>query len=463
MDERKTTGISEGLSLLMRGATVFKMAGVAVLTLLLLIPLGMVRSVLGERLERRNQAVASITSTWGRDQKIVGPVLLVPYRQAVKSWREQATVGGKTERVEVVDVVTACAYFLPTNLAIAGEVTPKRLHRAIYEAVVYSGRLQCTGEFVRPDFSLLRIEDKEVLWDEAQVAFAIPDLRGVKEALSLKWGTASHPLLPGSKLKGFPSGVYANVSNLRASSAVIPFELALSFNGSGGLSFAPVGAQNTVKLTSPWPDPSFYGSFLPTDRKVNRDGFEATWHVSYYGRDYAQQWTDRDAAGGLDPASAETSLFGVNFLSGIDAYRNVERATKYGALFIALVFAAFFLFEILSALKIHPFQYTVVGVALCLFYMGLLALSEFIPFGVSYLASAAVTILLVCFQSATMLKSGSRTFIVVLLLAGIYAFLYVVLQVQDYALLLGTSGLFAVLAVVIGLTRKIDWYARDRS
>lgn len=463
MNEPSETATPTLGSLLKRCTTPFKMAGVTVLILLLLVPLGMVRSVLYERLGRRNEAVANITSTWGREQKIVGPVLVIPYRQMVKSWKEQPTGGGKIERVEVADLVTVHACFLPTNLAIVGEVKPLRLRRAIYEAVVYSGRLEFSGQFARPDFNSLRIEEKDVLWDEAVVTFAIPDLRGVKESLSLKWGAASHPMLPGCKLKGFPSGMHASVGSLRASDAAIPFQLDLPFNGSGGLSFAPVGSQNTVKLKSPWPDPSFFGSFLPAERQVSRDGFEATWQVSYYGRDYAQQWTDREASAGLNPASADSSLFGVYFLSGIDAYRNAERAMKYGVLVIVLVFAVYFLFEILSALKIHPFQYAVVGAALCLFYLGLLSLSEFIAFGKAYLAAAAVTTLLICVHSAKMLKSGARTFIIGALLAGTYGFLYVTLQLQDYALLLGTAGLFAVLAAVIWITRNIDWYARDRA
>ncbi|MBI3851085.1 MAG: cell envelope integrity protein CreD [Verrucomicrobia bacterium] len=463
MNDWKIPGIPEALAFLKRCATVFKLAGVAVLILLLLIPLSMVRSVLHERLGRRNEAVADITSSWGRDQKLVGPVLIVPYRHPVKSWKEQPTGAGKIERLEVVDMVVANAYFLPTNLTITGDIAPKQLHRGIYQAVVYNGKLKFDGQFARPDFSSLRLEEKNVMWDDALVAFAIPDLRGVKETLNLKWGASTYPLLPGSKLRGFPSGVFASVGGLRGSDAVIPFQLELALNGSGGLRFAPVGAQNTVTLTSPWPDPSFDGSFLPTERKVTRNGFDATWQVSYYGRSYSQQWTDQDATAGLNSDAAEASFFGVNFLSGIDAYRNTERAIKYGVLFIVLIFAAFFLFEMLAALKIHPFQYAVVGAALCLFYLGLLSLSEFIPFGLSYLAAAGVTTLLICFHSAKMLKSGARTFIVAGLLAGIYGFLYVALQLQDYALLLGTAGLFAVLAVIIWLTRNIDWYARDRS
>jgi inner membrane protein len=455
--------IARLVSFLKRCATIFKMAGVMFLVLLLLIPLGLIRSVLQERLGRRNEAIADITSSWGAPQQIVGPVLIVPYQHAVKSWKDQPAADGKIQRVEVVEWVVANACFLPSTFTVEGDIKPTTLHRGIYEAVVYHGRLALAAQFARPDFRSLRIEDKDVLWDDSVVAFAIPDLRGVKETLQLTWGKDRRPLLPGSKLRGFASGMFARVGGLREGDDPIPMRLELDLNGSGGLSFAPVGEKNTVKLSSPWPDPSFQGAFLPSERKVTTAGFEATWEVSDYGRGYAQQWTNPEATDALNPAAANASLFGVNFLAGIDAYRNVERAIKYGALFLTLVFAAFFLFEILSALRIHPFQYALVGGAFCLFYLGLLSLSEFVAFGLAYLVSAGTTTLLITFYCAKALHSGSRTAIVTGLLAAIYGFLYIALQLQDYSLLFGTAGLFAVLAVLIYLTRGIDWYARDQA
>jgi inner membrane protein len=463
MNELNTPRIPALAGFLKRCSTLFKMVGVALLIALLLIPLGMIRSVLQERLERRNEAVADITSKWGRDQSLVGPVLVVPYRHPVKSWRDKPTPHGGYERVEVTEMMLAHACFLPAKLAVNGTVSPKYLRRGIYQAVVYTGALDIAAEFARPDFAGLRIDERNVLWDEAVVTFAIPDLRGVKETLQLQWGDKSVALWPGCKLKGFPTGVFAGINGLRDGAGAIPARLQLSLNGSGGVNFVPIGAQTTVRLSSSWPDPSFQGAFLPTDRKVTPAGFEATWQISYYGRDYAQQWTDQDPTGGLDANAAASSWFGVNFLAGLDAYRNAERAIKYGILFLGLVFTAFFLFEILSGLRIHPFQYALVGGALCLFYLGLLSLSEFIPFGLSYLAAAAATTLLIWFYCAKVLRSGRRTLIVVGLLAGIYGFLYVALQLQDYSLLFGTAGLFAVLAGVIYLTRNIDWYARDQS
>jgi inner membrane protein len=463
MNEPISPRISSFSTFLKRCGTLFKMIGVTLLILLLLIPLGMIHSVLRERLGRRNEAVTDITSSWGKAQNIIGPVLIVPYRYSFKSWKEMPTVGGKIEKVEVVETAVDNAYFLPSILAISGDITPTHLRRGIYQAVVYSGKLALSGEFAKPDFASLRIDEQNVLWDDALVSFAIPDLRGVKETLRLQWGVGRAPLSPGSKLKDFPSGVHARVSGLRESQGTLPWQLDLTLNGSGGIQFAPVGAQNKIELSSPWPDPSFHGAFLPSERKVTPDGFKAAWNVTFYGRDYAQQWTDQNSAAGLNSSSVAGSLFGVNFLTGIDAYRNVERAIKYGMLFLVLVFAAFFLFELLSGLRIHPFQYALVGAALCLFYLGLLSLSELISFGLSYLATAAVTTLLIWFYSVKVLKSGKRTLIIVGLLAAIYGFLYVALQLQDYSLLFGTAGLFAVLAVVIYLTRNIDWYTRDQT
>jgi len=462
MNEPTISRTTAFAAFLKRCATPLKMIAVTLLILLLLIPLGMIQSVLRERLNRRNEAVAEITSKWGKDQYIVGPVLIVPYQYPVKSWKEKPTTNGY-ERVEVTEMALANACFLPAKLAVAGDVNPLRLRRGIYQAVVYSGKLDISADFARPDFAGLKIADQNVLWDDAIVTFAIPDLRGVKETLQLQWGTNTFPLSPGCKLKSFSSGVFARISGLREAAGMIPARLVLSLNGSGGVNFAPIGAQTSVELRSPWPDPSFQGAFLPTTRKVTPIGFEADWQISYYGRDFPQQWTSQDASAGLDASSVAGSLFGVNFLSGIDAYRNTERAIKYGVLFLVLVFTTFFLFELLSGLRIHPFQYALVGAALCLFYLGLLSLSEFISFGFSYLAAAVVTTALIWFYCAKVLKSGRRTLIIVGLLAGIYGFLYVALQLQDYSLLFGTAGLFAVLAVVIYLTRNIDWYARDQS
>jgi inner membrane protein len=232
----------------------------------------------------------------------------------------------------------------------------------------------------------------------------------------------------------------------------------VTLNGSRSIRFAPVGVNNDVRLTSTWPDPSFQGAFLPIDRKVGPEGFSAHWQASYYGRSYPQQWTD---GAPLNSGSFTSSLFGVDLVPVLDSYRHVERATKYGILIIALLFTAFFLFEVLSAVRIHPFQYTLVGIALCLFYLGLLALSEVTSFSIAYWTGAAVSSLMIALYSIKALQSGRRACMVASGLALVYAFLFVILRLQDYALLVGTSGLFLVLAIVMYVTRNVDWYVRD--
>jgi len=236
--------------------------------------------------------------------------------------------------------------------------------------------------------------------------------------------------------------------------------MSLTLNGSRSLRFAPAGVNNDIRLVSTWPDPSFQGAFLPVERKIGPEGFNAHWKVSYYGRSYPQQWTDRNP---VNSAGIAPSLFGVDLVPALDSYRHVERSIKYGVLFIVLLFAAFFLFEILSGVRIHPFQYALVGIALCLFYLGLLALSEVASFNAAYWTGALVASLLISLYSSKVLHSAARACLVAAGLAGVYAFLFVILRLQDYSLLVGTAGLFLVLAIVMFITRNIDWYARDGS
>jgi inner membrane protein len=216
---------------------------------------------------------------------------------------------------------------------------------------------------------------------------------------------------------GYTTGATASIGGDQPIGSAVEFSIPLDFNGSDGVFFAPFGVQNEATLKSNWPDPAFRGGFLPAERSVRPDGFNATWKVSYYGRDYPQSWTSRGGNERFNVQSVTNSRFGANFLSLLDAYRYVERSIKYGVLFLVLVFTTFFLFEVTARQKIHPFQYLMVGAA--------------------------------------------RTLMIGAGLAGVYTFLYITLRQQDYALLMGAIALFIVLAIVMYVTRKVDWYARD--
>lgn len=440
-----------------RSQQTLKLFGVGAMSLSLLIPLTFIRGLVYDRQNSRDQAVSEIAGTWGGPQSIVGPVLVIPYRYTFQTERG-VEIDGRVIRRTVTETAVDFAYFLPTELKVEGSVSPSKLHRGIYDAVVYSGKFSLSGRLPKPDWKALKVAEEDVLWDEAMVTVAVSDLRGAKGALNVELGGRAFAMLPGSKLPGYASGTHASVGRQAASEQ--PFKLTLDLNGSEGVRFAPLGMRNLVSLSSPWPDPKFSGAFLPSERRVSKEGFSAEWDVSYYGRSYPQQATGK---GGAAPAaeSVDGSLFGVSFLNPVDAYRNAERATKYGLLFVAMAFSAFFLFEVRSKVAIHPVQYVLVGAALVLFFLMLLSLSEFVAFGVAYASAAAAATLMVSLYSLKFLGGGRRAASLGLGLGGVYGFLFVVLQLQDYSLLMGSALLTGTLSAMMYFTRDVDWYALD--
>jgi inner membrane protein len=444
-----------------RYSTILKLIGVGALVLVLLIPLAMITGTLNERLSRRNEAVSEITSSWGNEQNVIGPVLGIPYQYRYRTVKEFPAGGDKVERREVEEVAVATAYFLPDTLNIAGDVQTQTLHRGIYDAAVFRAAVTLSGRFAPPDFAALKIDLKDVQWKEAFVTIALNDMRGTREGISLSWGGDKRPLLPGSQVPGYTTGATAMLASDKPISAPVDFSIPLDFNGSEAIYFAPFGVKNEATLKSNWPDPGFRGAFLPANRNVRGNGFDADWKVSYYGRDYPQQWTSRGGNERFNVQSVNKSRFGAEFLSILDAYRLVEPSIKYGVLFLVLVFTTFFLFEVTARQRIHPFQYLMVGAALCLFYLLLLSISEFISFGFAYIIAAAASTALITWYCRFFLGGGARTLMIGAGLGGVYTFLYITLRQQDYALLMGAIALFVVLAIVMYVTRKVDWYARD--
>jgi inner membrane protein len=236
----------------------------------------------------------------------------------------------------------------------------------------------------------------------------------------------------------------------------IPFSLSVSLAGSSGLRMMPFGRQTRLALRSTWASPSFSGAFLPESRRVGKDGFNATWNVSHYGRSFPQSWSSVQTA---SLASAiNGSAFGVDFVQPVDVYQQTERSVKYGALFLVLTFVTFFLFELFQPIRVYPVQYLMVGSALCLFYVLLLSIAEQLAFGVAYLVAAGATVTLLGSYAAAVLRSKGRAAVFAGVLALLYGYLFVLLQAEDYALLLGSIGLFLILALVMLITRRVDWY-----
>src|ERR1700704_2911793 len=226
-----------------RFSTIIKLLGVGALVLVLLIPLGMITGVLSDRLQRRNEAVADITSSWGREQNVIGPLLIVPYQYRVKTAKEVPGKGGKLELREVEEIAVAEAYFLPQMLNISGNVETQKLHRGIYEAAVFRGQVTLSGKFAPPNFGALKIDPKDAVWKDARVTIAVSDLRGTRESLVLDWGGVKRPLLPGSQVPGFTTGATASLGSEKPIASEIEFSIPLDFNGSDGVFFAPFGVE----------------------------------------------------------------------------------------------------------------------------------------------------------------------------------------------------------------------------
>jgi len=442
-----------------RNRTAIKMISLLTLTLLLLIPLGMVKSVLHERIDRRDAAVRELSSTWGNRQELIGPVLVVPFKHRSIVHRD-VLFNGKTSTSDEMKESIAHAFFLPKTFHLDGKLDPQTLSRGIYEAVVYRGELHISGTFDPPALDRSIAAPEDILWDDAYIAIGISDLRGAQDALTISWMGERVALEPVTGLTEIPSGVRTHRKGMIKPESKATFELALHLSGSTSIRVAPVGERNEVRLHSTWPDPSFQGSILPTARKVSEKGFEADWKSSYYDRSYPQKWTTIDSVL-ITRNNLIDSMFGVDLLSMVDHYRLVERAIKYGILFVVLVFTAFFLSEILGKLRIHPFQYTMVGAALSLFYLVLLSLSEFLAFGISYAIGAVACSAMIALYSSKVLHNRRLALVIAMELATIYGILFVILRMLDYSLLFGTAGLFIALSLVMFITRNIDWYVRD--
>lgn len=423
-----------------------KLLAVGGMILFLLIPASMIDSLVSERLARRDAAVEEIHAAWSHAQFLRGPILTVPVR---------VTRGHDKAGKPIYDLVET--RFLPENLDIRGAIDTESRYRGIYKTVVYTAKLEMNGRFTPPNFAALNLGTYEILWDQSKVAFGVQDLRGIKDAVNLVWEGKPLAFEPGiAGVSELGSGLEAAVpgDGLRARKDV-SFSIPLNIRGSKGLSFLPTGRTTTVSLRSSWPTPSFNGAFLPDSREIGAGGFSANWKVLHINRSLPSEWT-----GGAD---LEASRFGVDLLTPVDSYSSASRSTKYAVLFIFLTFLGFFLIEYFQSRRLHPVQYLMIGSALVLFYLLLLSLSEQIAFGAAYAVAGLAVIVMVTSYAQGVFRRRTVTSSVASILSALYVFLYVLLRLEDYALLLGSLGLFCALALVMYLTRGIDWYGIEAS
>lgn len=420
-----------------RNKNVFKGLMIGILILLMLIPNAFVTGLIHERAQRQQTVTDEVSEKWSGSQLVTGPILVIPYM-------ENMTVSGK------IIPTKRNAYFLPDKLNVKAIVDPESRHRSLFDVTLYKSTVLMDGSFAEPDFAALQITSGQVLWQEAHLILNVSDTRGLEDEVAFKWNNAALPFKP-----GVPDN---DVLNQGMSAAIVTapgwkgtFNLEMRLKGSKKLDFLPIGKTTTAEVISTWKSPSFEGSYLPNDTQADKNGFHAHWKVIEVSRPFPQMWKN-----GKQPLSE--SAFGVMLLQPTSEYVQTERSSKYAILFIGLTFAIFFLMEIIQKKQIHPIQYVLVGLALIIFYTLLLSFSEYIGFAPSYWVAALATVLLIGWYVRNMFSSGKLAFLFTLALTALYGYIFFLIQLEDYALLFGSIGIFVILALLMYGTRKVDWY-----
>jgi len=420
------------------------------LMLLIGLPLMMVEGTISDRMQFHQQAVESIAADSVREQTVIGPVLVLPYSEEIKDGDKLRTVA----RRKLV---------FPNELKIAGRINTERRYRGIHQVLMFKGGHSFAGDFTLPAATDFARESgtSQLVMAKPYLALSVSDVRGIRDIPTVLVAGQQYKFAQGAKLPGYANGMHVplDLAELKAAGATIPFGFTLYLSGTERQHFVPVGSNNIVSIESNWAHPQFSGAFLPEARTVDDSGFKASWRVSAMASSAQQQLMALDGAGSVAAEGrARLDSFSVGFIEPVNIYAQADRATKYGLLFVALTFAAFFVFEIVKRLPIHPIQYLLVGLALIMFFLLLVSLSEHLDFLVSYLIAAAACIALISFYLSAVLRSRVRAAGFGAGLVLLYSALYGLLSSENNALVLGTLLLFTALGAVMVATRKIDWY-----
>lgn len=422
-----------------------KVLGIGLLAVLMQLPLMQVRGLVAERQQLRETAITQIAQGWGGRQVLGGPVLAVPTRQQlVVAFNQPPQVRLGTETV-LADSV---------RMDVAMAVQTRRY--GIYGAPVFAATVHLSGRFLPQDLAQFR-QASSATWldDKAELRLLLGDPGGLQEVSSLSINGRPARFESSAEQLAYCHTVVVPIDLRTLGDQPIVVEMTLKVAGTELLRLLPLARSTDVTMRAPWSDPSFVGAILPLERQVTARGFSAHWHMLDLNRSYGQHW-QADGAGVDDALQA--SAFGVQLYQPVDVYQRNERAGKYGLLFIAMTFVAFFLFEVLKRLRVHPVQYLMIGMALATFYVVLLALSEQLAFGAAYAIAAAAVVLIVGGYATAVLRARRAGVLLGGVLALVYAMLYGLVVAEEYALLAGALVLLVTIALMMYLTRRIDWY-----
>ena len=438
----------------MNRSFIFKIIGMLLLVTLMSLAVSYVNGIILERQRNQENVKTDIARSSAREQTVIGPVLVVPY---VQEYPEVIEVN-KIQKT-VTRSYQGKAYILPDELTLKGGFTNEVKSLGIYKALMYQLGGSINGQFKIPKNLGLKFEhdNTSLKVGDAYLSIGIADTRGVSGKPILNWGGQPISFEQGSKIDALGSGINAPIKNLTGDEQTITFDFKLNLRGTENFNFTPIAESNTIALNSRWQSPHFYGSFLPDAamQKIDNNGFSAQWAVSSLSSNNQAALMNMLTNGGK---ADNLESLSVGFVEPINVYSQSDRATKYGLLFIGLTFAGFFIFETLKRLRIHPAQYTFVGLAMAMFYLLLISLAERIGFAYAYLSASAACVGLLSYYLSYVLKSKANGMLFAGLLTTLYGALYGILASEDNALLMGSLLVFGLLALVMIITRKVNWY-----
>lgn len=430
-----------------------RMLIVGSLILVLLIPLSYVNILINERTYRQKDVVRDINQKWGNDVMLYGPILKLPY----KTYSETSTYN-ETTKTYLKETKTHLnyAYVFPEELNIDANVKSKSLYLGNFESAVFTSDIALNGVFETPNLKIKDIKGEDVVWKKASLVFKTTNLKGIKNEMNISLNGDTY----GFETNFNDSSSQQHLDELETGfideallTNTLKFNMNVSYNGSQQIQAIPVGKTTSMTMASKWSDPGFTGNYSPNDetRSITDKGFKVDWKILAINRAFSQLYVNKIP-------NLSQFAFGTKFVVLVDEYQKSERSAKYGFLVIGLTFLIFFLIQTLSKIYIHPFQYLMIGLALIMFYTLLVSISEHSNFLKAYVIAGISVVSLITLYSKSILKNVKFSVLIGLSLTALYSFIYVIIQLENYALLFGSIGLFLILASVMYVSRKIDWH-----
>jgi len=429
----------------------FKALLLAFLILFMLIPVGFVRELVRERTYRSDEVEAELVAAWGGSLSLGGPLLRIPVRQ----WEEVRATDAQGRETRELRPCVYDFWISPARTAVDVNLETLIKKRGIFSVPLYSGTVLIDGQFDLEEALADLPEDQTPLLDQVEIVLSLADQKGLGAVETARWGDTELDFKPGNLGLGSQAGgVHAPLALQGAKE--VPFQIRLAVQGGRYVRFLPLGKETSLRIRSNWASPSFQGYYLPTASKLEATGFDAQWQNSYLSRGIPLYWRDAED---MDQLLA-SGYYGVDFVTILDQYALNERAVKYALLFIIVPFLTLFLLEMLKKKEIHPVQYLLAGIGNVVFYLLLLSLSEHLAFNLAYLASATALTAMMYVYGRSVLHGDPETWYLVPVMIVSYLFMFITLQSEDWALLIGSVLAFAVTALVMFVTRKVDWYGR---